>query len=112
MENTLINIGLYLTYALFVIAIIALLGFSIKQFIGNIAKSKETLYGIIGLIVIFAISYLCASSTDVSEALFKKVGTDYSLSRLIGSGLIMFYILFVGVILTLIGSELARPFKK
>ncbi|MEG1572158.1 MAG: hypothetical protein RR190_04945 [Bacteroidales bacterium] len=112
MEDTLINIGLYLTYALFIIAIIALLFFSIRQFFGNIAKSKETLYGIIGLVVIFVISYIAASSTNVSETLFQKVGTDYALSKLIGSGLNMFYILFVGVILTLVGSELSRPFKK
>lgn len=112
MENILINIGLYLTYVLFAIALVALLIFSIVQFIGNIGKSKETLFGLIGLLVVFAISYIISSPTDISESLFEKVGTDYGMSKLIGSGLIAFYILFVIAIVALLVSEVTRPFKK
>lgn len=110
--NTLADVGLILTYVLFGAALLVLLGFSIIQFISNVSRSKNSLFGIIGLVVVFFLSFLVSSGTDVSETVFSKVGTNYELSKLIGSGLISFYILFVGVVITLIGFEIYRPFKK
>ncbi|MEG1498597.1 MAG: hypothetical protein RRX93_04665 [Bacteroidales bacterium] len=112
MENTLITIGMYVTYALFVVALIVLVGFSVKQFAQNIRNNKATLYALIAFIVIFGISYVIASPTNVSELIFEKTGANYGSSRLIGSGLISFYILFGITVLTLLGAELSRPFKK
>ncbi|MDE6493563.1 MAG: hypothetical protein K2O66_05430 [Bacteroidales bacterium] len=110
--DTLINIGMFLVYALLILAILATVGFSIYQFAGNFKQSKTTLYGIVGLIVIFIISYLLSSGSDISEAVFEKVGANYGSSKLIGSGLILFYILFGITLLTLIVTEIARPLKK
>lgn len=112
MENTLINIGFYVTYALAILGLAAAIGFSIYQFFGNIKQSKTALYGIIGLIVIFVVAYLLSSGTDVSEALFEKVGTSISSSKMIGAGMNMLYIIFGLTVVTMIGTEIARPFKK
>lgn len=112
MIDTLIDIGMYIVYVLAIVAVVAAIGFSIYQFAGNIKQSKTTLFGIIGLVVIFAISYLTASGTDVSEALFEKVGTSYGSSKIIGAGMNAFYILFAITVITLIATEIARPFKK
>lgn len=110
--DTLINIGMFVVYALLILGILAAVGFSIYQFAGNFKQSRTSLYGIIGLIVIFVISYLISSGTDISPAVFEKVGGNYDSSKLIGAGMYMFYILFGITLITLIVTEIARPFKK
>lgn len=110
--NTLVNIGMYVTYALFFVALAALLFFAVTQFIDNIRRSKTTLYAFIALIVVYAISYLCSSPTDVGEAFLEKTETTMAASKLIGSGMLMFYILFFGTVVTLLGTEIAKIFKK
>lgn len=111
MENVLINIGLIVTYSLLGIALLTLVGFSIKFLIVNIKKSKATLFGVIGLLVVFVISYLLSSSTDVSQVVFEKTGTDYGFSKLIGSGLILTYIMFILVVLTAAYSAVSKMMK-
>lgn len=112
MIDTSINIGLYITYALILVALAALLYFSITQFIGNVRKSKTALWGVVALIVIYGLSYLISSPTDVSEAFLEKTNTTLSASKMIGSGIMMIYILFAATFLTLIGTEVAKLFKK
>ncbi len=110
--DTLINIGMFVVYALLVLGILAAVGFSIYQFAGNFKQNKTTLYGLVGLVVIFVVSYLVSSGTDISAAVFEKVGGNYESSKMIGAGMYMFYILFGVTLLTLIVTEIARPFKK
>lgn len=112
MENTLINIGLYVTYALAILAVVAAVVFSIYQFFGNIKQSKTTLYGLVGLVVVFLAAYFLSSGTDVSAALFDKVGANYDSSKMIGAGMNMLYIIFGLTVVALLGTEIARPFKK
>ncbi len=111
MENVFINIGLIVTYSLLGVALLTLIGFSIKFLIVNIKKSKSTLFGVIGLLVVFIISYLLSSSSDVSQLVFEKTGTDFGLSKLIGSGLILTYIMFILVILTAAYSAVSKMMK-
>ena len=110
--NTLVNIGMYVTYALFVVALAALVFFAVTQFIDNIRRSKTTLYAFIALIVVYLVAYLCSSPTDVGAAFLEKTGTTLSASKFIGSGMLMFYILFFGTIVALLGAEVAKLFKK
>lgn len=110
--DILVNIGMYVTYALFVVAMAALLYFAVMQFIDNIRKSKMTLYALIALVVVYVLAYLCSSSTDVGEAFLEKTGTTMASSKLIGSGIVMFYILFAGTIVVLLGTEVSKIFKK
>ncbi len=64
------------------------------------------------MVVIFLISYLLSSGSDINEAVFEKVGGNYGSSKLIGAGMYMFYILFGITLVTLIVTEIARPLKK
>ncbi len=41
--DTLINIGMFLVYALLILGIVAAVGFSIYQFAGNLNQSKTAL---------------------------------------------------------------------
>ena len=110
--NILINIGMYLVYALFVLGILAAVGFSIYQFIGNVKQSKTALYGILALVVIFLIAYFTASSTDVSAAVVEKAGLSRGGVKMLGAGMNVIYILVVVTLGSLIGFEVARAFKK
>lgn len=110
--NILINIGMYLVYALFVCGILAAVGFSIYQFIGNVKQSKTALYGILALVVIFLIAYFTASTTDVSAAVVEKAGLSHGGVKMLGAGMNVFYILVVVTLGTLVYFEVARLFKK
>lgn len=110
--NILINIGMYLVYALLVFGILAAVGFSIYQFIGNVKQSKTTLYGIVALVVIFLIAYFTASTTDVSAAVVEKAGISHGGVKMLGAGMNVLYILFIVTLGALIGCEVARLFKK
>ncbi|MCL2683140.1 MAG: hypothetical protein FWE63_06640 [Bacteroidales bacterium] len=108
----LVNIGLIITYILFGIAVIGALIAAGKALTTSRGSSKMTLLGALGIIVIFAVSWFLSSSTDISEILFERTGTSLWWSRPIGAGLISFYILFICVVGTVIGTEIMKPFKK
>lgn len=105
MENFLIEAGLYLTYAMIAIATIAAVVFPLIFIIQDPKKAKASLFGVLGLGLVFVISYLLSS-----DELYKDVQDTFT-SKLVGGGIIMFYILFVGAILVAIYSEIARIFK-
>ena len=75
-----IDVLMYVVYALAIVALVAAVGFSIVQFGGNIKNSKYTLFGLLGLVVIFVVSYILSSGTDISPELFEKTGSDLSRS--------------------------------
>lgn len=62
-------------------------------------------------IVVFIVSYFVASGTDISQMVFEKSGSDYSSSKIIGAGLYTAYVLFFGLILSVIFAEVAKRFK-
>ena len=108
----LIDIGIYVTYALFGIAAFGAIFSAVRGFITNPGKAKMALFGILGIVAIFGVSWVLSSSTDISEYLFQKAGTSLWWSRPVGAGLISFYILFIVVIVTVVATELIRPSKK
>lgn len=105
----LLDIGFYFFYAMIVIAMIAAVGFALMQTIktrGGIIRALIIL-GIIA--VLFVVSYVL-SGDDVSVA-SQALGTTASTSKMIGAGLIMFYIAFAGAILALIYAEITKASK-
>ena len=107
----LINIGLIVLYLLIAAAILSLLFFSIKFMIASIGKSKTTLIGIGGFVGLFIVSYLFSSSTDVSLELFERTGSDPSISKIVGSGLIFTYFMFFAVVISLIYAAISKMLK-
>ncbi|MDR0438382.1 MAG: hypothetical protein LBH22_08820 [Bacteroidales bacterium] len=108
----LINIGLIITYILFGLAVIGALIAAGKSFATSRGNSKMALLGAFGIVVIFIVSWFLSSGTDISEILFERTGTPLWWSRPVGAGLISFYILFICVVSTVIGTEIMKPFKK
>lgn len=105
-----IDIGLYVAYLAFFIAIAALLLFPILSLVkGNIKNAKASLIGVAGLAVILLISYL-VSPADQGQ-FYTKMNTGPGMSKLIGAGLVSTYIIFAGLIVITLYTVVVKWFK-
>jgi hypothetical protein len=104
-----IDLGLYAMYAFLAVAIIAWIGFSVANAVKTPGLFVKSLYGIGGLIVLFVIAYAMAGSSVTTEQAAK--GITGGVSKLIGAGLITFYIVSGVAVLGLIYSEINKAIK-
>jgi hypothetical protein len=109
--DILINIGMIVMYLLLAVGMLALLFFSVKVTISNIGNSKVTIITIIAFAVLFIVSYLLSDSKDVSVALFEKTATDPGLSKMIGTGLIIFYFMLIAAVGSTIYAAISKMLK-
>ena len=96
------------SYILLGIGIIVSIVFPIITLVGDFGKAKSALFGIVGLLVIFGISYGLASGEEA------KVGDmiiTESTSRLSEAGLNAFYFLAVAAVGTILFVEVNKAFK-
>jgi hypothetical protein len=104
-----LDFGLYTFYALLLIAVASAVIFPLVNSIKEPATLIKTGLGVAGIVVLFVISYaLSGSEVNVRAA---AAGVTESGSKLIGAGLIMFYITLVLSILALIYSEISKAFR-
>ncbi|CAI8357498.1 MAG: Uncharacterised protein [Cryomorphaceae bacterium] len=108
--ESLINIGIILTYLMVGSAAIAAIGFGIKQMMQKTNNAKKTLYTIGGLLVIILISYLTASDEVLGS--YEKYEITASTAKQVGMGLTTFYILAIGAIGAVLYAELSKAFTK
>lgn len=102
-----IDVVLYLTYFLFCVSILLVLGFAGWFLVKNFKKSKTTVYGFLGLILLFVIAYLISSA----EA-YEKFQIGEGLSKLIGGSIITLYFMFFGTILAVVYTEVSKMLDK
>lgn len=107
MEST--DIGLYLGYAVLLVAVGAAIIFPLINAIKTPANLLKSLAGVGALVVVFVISYMLSGSEVAVKA--AASGIDASSSKLIGAGLITFYIVLVLSIGGVIFSELNKALK-
>ncbi|MBO7201171.1 MAG: hypothetical protein J6V54_07255 [Bacteroidales bacterium] len=97
------------------IAILGMLGFALFQIIVNLKeqpkKVRGTLIGVAAFIVVFAVSYLLASGTDLPQEFLIKMETSEGLSKIIGAAAISVYIFAGGALLAAIYTEVMKKFK-
>lgn len=108
--ETLINIGIILTYLMVAIAALTAIGFGVKKMITNTENAKKTLYTIGSLLVILLFSYLIASNEVLTS--FEKYEITASTSKNVGMGLITFYCLILGAVAAVVYAELSKVFSK
>ena len=108
--ESLINIGLILTYAMIAFAALTAIGFGVKKMIQNTKNAEKTLYTAGGLVVSFIIAYLLASDEVLNS--YDKYEITASLSKQVGMGLISFYFLLFGAIAVILYAELSKVFSK
>jgi uncharacterized membrane protein len=103
------NIAYWIAVVLIVCAAIGIVVFLIKQIIEE--KQKGIIIIFAATVVALIVSYLISSGTDIAQSVFEKTGTDYGSSKMIGAGLYTVYILFAGVILSVLYAEIAKRLK-
>lgn len=110
MENTLINIGLYVAYALVLFAVLGLIFFAFRAIVKDgIASSKGTLLGIAALAIVFVVSYFLSSADQ--GPLYEKLGVGPGTEKLIGAGLLTTYVAFLGFIIIAVYTSVVKMFK-
>jgi len=106
-----IDIGLWLSYLLLIFAVGAAAVLPLMYAIKTPGVFVRSLYGIGALVLIFVVSFgLSSMSSDVTQAQAAIGVTEFS-SRMIGAGLIMFYISLVLSIIGMVYSEISKAFK-
>lgn len=110
--DTLINIGMFLTYILAIGALAAILFFAIVFVVKNFNQAKGSLVGIGILLLVFVIAYIASPSNDIPVLFFEKNHANPELSKLIGSGLISLYIFIFGVFAAVLYSQFVKFIKK
>jgi hypothetical protein len=96
-----LSIKLYITYAIFGIAVVSMLGFVVVNLVTNLKQNTRSLLGvalIAGLIVLF---YIIAPVSDVPADKFEKTQTSLGWSPIIGAGLYLIYTFLASFVLLL-----------
>ena len=108
--ESLINIGIIVTYLMIGFAALAAIGFGIKRLMSNTKNAKKTLYTLGGLVAVILFSYLIASDEVLPS--FEKYEITASTAKNVGMGLITFYVLAIGAIAAVLYAELSKVFSK
>lgn len=109
-QASLINVVVYIIYALFIAALVMLLAFVVYHLFTNSNTSKVALFGILGLIVIVIVCYFI-SPAELSQSAIKEQLTPNAF-KWIGSAVLTTYILVIAVILSIVGTAIAGVIKK
>ncbi len=113
--HTFFGIAYWTCVALAAVAILGMLGFALVQIIVNLKeqpkKVRGTLIGVAAFIVVFVVSYLLASGTDLPQEFLIKMETSESLSKIIGASAISVYIFAGAALLAAIYTEVMKKFK-
>jgi len=105
----LIDIGLYIAYALFAVGVLASVAFPVVEMVSNLESAKKTLISVGSLLLIFGLSYVL-SGNEVLES-YERFGITPSSSKLIGASLIMLYITSIMTFVLLIVGEILSALR-
>jgi hypothetical protein len=106
---SLITWGLYVTYVAFGIALIAAVVLPMISAANNPKSLVKSGIGVAVLLIVFAIGY--AVSDGSLSAFAVSEGITENGSKMIGAGLITFYVALIGTSLGLIYSEVSKAIK-
>lgn len=101
-----VDAGLYASYILLAVAIGAAIILPLLNTLKSPGEIKKALFAIAGMVILFVVSYLLAGS-DVTTYQAAK-GVTETTSKLVGAGLIMFYLISMVAFISLIYSEINK----
>ena len=110
MSSTLIDIGIYITYALALVALVSVIVFPLMSVFKDFKQAKGGLLGFLGIIALIVIAILLSPADQ--GPFYDKFSIGPTLSKAIGGTIIATYILFGGLILSIIYFEVVKWFKK
>lgn len=103
--------GLYFTYILVAVCVLAILFFAVARIVSHPEAAKSALIGIVALVVLGGISYGLSTGTDATD-IFAKLEVSEGTSRMVGAGLVTFYLLIGIAFASILYVEVIRLFKK
>jgi len=104
-----LDLGLYLLYALLVGALASAVIFAIVNAMKEPKVLIKSAIGIGIVLVVFGICYAVADSEVTLKA--AALGITESRSKLIGAGLNVFFVALIGAFVALVYSEISKAFK-
>jgi len=104
-----VDAGLYASYALFGVAIVASVVLPLLSSVKSPGELKKPLMALAAMVVLFVISY-ALSGSDVTAIQAAK-GVTENTSKLVGAGLTMFYLISGIAVIGLIYSEINKALK-
>jgi hypothetical protein len=108
--ESLVNIGIILSYVMVAFASLTAVGFGVKKMMQNYNNAKKTMYTVGGLVAVLIFSYLIAP--DEVLVAYKKYEVTASTVKKVGMGLNTFYLLAAGAIGAVLYAELSKVFSK
>lgn len=105
-----VDIGLYISYGLLAIATAVSIIFPLIYSAQNPKESIKSFIGIAALLVLLALCYVFASDT-ISFSGVEELQLSSGQIKWSGAGLIMFYLLAIGAVITAVVSEIVSAFK-
>ena len=109
-DGGLLNLSIIFVYLIFFIALALVLIFSIIGIATSIKSSYQVLLGAVLLVVVLVVGYFVASPELSKSAIV--MGHTASEVKWIESGIILFYVLLIGAILSIFITPLINKFKK
>ena len=103
MGDFMANYGIILTYILLAAAAIAAIAFPIMHLVANPKKAKQVGIAVGALLAVYILAYLLASD-EVTEQ-YAKFNVTETQSKQVGTGLIVFYILAAGGVISAVYTE-------
>ena len=104
-----IDIALYASYALVLIALVGAVVLPLIQAFGQPKNLAKIGLGVLVIGVIYLVAW-AISGNEVTQ-IYTNFGVDASLSKIVGGMLIMVYILMATLVLGLVYSEVSKVFK-
>jgi len=104
-----VDIGIYICYIFLGIALVSSVVLPLLNALKHPAGLVKSLLGVGGLVVLFIVAYSFSGSEVSAKAI--AMGIDESSSKMIGAGLILFYIVLVTASVGIVFSEISKSLK-
>ena len=111
MVDIIVNIGIPLTYVLIAVAALTSIIFPIREIIQQPKHAKGTLMGLGALLAVIILGYLLSGEGVIHGATGKVLAEGFT-SKMVGAGIISFYIFIIGATLAIVYSEAMAMMKK
>ena len=100
-DTAIIDPMAWVTYIIFFATIGFVLFFVLKNLFTNTGSLKNTLIGVGAFALVLIISYVLSSGADAGNYMYNGVSATEGETKMVGAGLIAFYILIVGAALAM-----------
>lgn len=100
-DTAIIDPMAWVTYAIFFATILFVVFFVVKNLFTNTGALKSTLIGVGVFALVLIISYVLSSGADAGNYFYNGVAATEGETKMVGAGLIAFYILIIGAALAM-----------